>query len=77
MQCTQAKVKLREADAFSVIVYGVEMPEGMNPAVAGVARGIGTWHFSRFKRCALRQSASHQGRAENGKFHRFPELLRV
>jgi len=39
MQGTISIVKLPESDSFRVIFYGTEMPEGLNPAAAYIARG--------------------------------------
>jgi len=40
MQGTISIVKLSDADAFRVIFYGTEMPEGLDPAAAYIARGV-------------------------------------
>jgi hypothetical protein len=40
MQGTIAIVKVKDTDAFRVIFYGSEIPEGLNPAAAYIARGI-------------------------------------
>ncbi|HVQ21352.1 MAG TPA: hypothetical protein VMS23_09930 [Terrimicrobiaceae bacterium] len=40
MQGTIAIIKLKEADDFRVIFYGTEIPEGLNPAAAYIAKGI-------------------------------------
>ena len=39
MQGTVAIVKVTGTDDFRAIFYGTEMPEGMNPAAAYIARG--------------------------------------
>jgi len=39
MQGTLSIVKLEDPDAFRLIFYGTEIPEGLNPAAAYVARG--------------------------------------
>ncbi len=46
MQGTISIVKLTDSDSFRVIFYGTEIPEGLNPAAAYVARGVeGLGHF--------------------------------
>ena len=40
MQGTISIIKLTNATDFRVIFYGTEMPEGLNPAAAYIARGI-------------------------------------
>jgi hypothetical protein len=39
MQGTLSIVKLKDPDAYRLIFYGTEIPEGLNPAAAYVARG--------------------------------------
>lgn len=40
MQGTLTIVKLKDADNFRIIFYGTEIPEGLNPAAAYIARGM-------------------------------------
>ena len=40
MKGTVAIVKVTDADSFRVIFYGTDIPEGLNPAAAYIARGI-------------------------------------
>jgi hypothetical protein len=40
MQGTLAIVKSTDADSFRVIFYGTDIPEGLNPAAAYMARGV-------------------------------------
>jgi hypothetical protein len=40
MQGTISIIKLKDADAFRVIFYGTETPEGLNPSAAYIAKGF-------------------------------------
>ena len=40
MQGTISIVKVKDSDSFRVIFYGIDMPEGLNPAAAYMARGF-------------------------------------
>jgi hypothetical protein len=40
MEGTLSIIRLKNADTFRVIFYGVEMPEGLDPAAAYIAKGM-------------------------------------
>jgi hypothetical protein len=60
VQGTLAIIKLKGMDDFRVIFYGTEIPEGMNPAAAYIAKGIdGLDNFLDANGGGLRQTTSN------------------